>query len=144
MEALKDSRNLSPFGQFEEDVGRVEEASLEEEDKGNPLIVGFVLHRVVVILASCDARVDGVLEVVGQGEGAHDVAVGVHHVARDRPVVRVAGLDAADEGVIANILDATDKKATGQEDECCEFVVEAGHPGLNVRADNWKQDQTRP
>ena len=36
--------HLSPFGQFEEDVGRVEEASLEEEDKGNPLIVGFVLH----------------------------------------------------------------------------------------------------
>ena len=32
------------------------------------------------------------LEVVGQGEGAHDVAVGVHHVARDRPVVRVPGL----------------------------------------------------
>ena len=68
------------------------------------------------------------LEVVGQGEGAHDVAVGVHHVARDRPVVRVPGLDenagsslwqkildldAADEGVIANILDATDEKATG-------------------------------
>ena len=35
---------LSSFGQFEESMGRVEEARLEEEDKGNPLVVGLVLH----------------------------------------------------------------------------------------------------
>ena len=123
-------------------MGCVEEASLEEEDEGDPLVVGLVLHlpdqkfvswlkntknshMVVFILASSNTGVDGVLEVVGQGEGAHDVTVGVHHTGRNRPVVRVSGLggntwpwleilhlDAADEGVIANILDATDKKAT--------------------------------
>ena len=49
-------------------------------------------HRVVVVLMSCNARMDGVLEVVGQGEGAHDVAVGVHHIGRNRPVVRVTSL----------------------------------------------------
>ena len=32
------------------------------------------------------------LEVVGQGEGAHDVTVGVHHAARNRPAVRVSSL----------------------------------------------------
>ena len=32
------------------------------------------------------------LEVVGQGEGAHDVTVGVHHAAWNRPAVRVPGL----------------------------------------------------
>ena len=35
---------LPSFGQFEESMGRVEEARLEEEDKGNPLVVGLVLH----------------------------------------------------------------------------------------------------
>ena len=69
--------HLSPFGQFEEGVGRVEEASLEEEDKGNPLVVGLVLnlqkyethwvkysYGIVVVLVSSNARVDDVLEVV--------------------------------------------------------------------------------
>ena len=32
------------------------------------------------------------LEVVGQSEGAHDVTVGVHHAARNRPAVRVPRL----------------------------------------------------
>ena len=63
MEALKDSRNLiqirsassltlciyfliylSPFRQFEEGMGCVEEAGLEKEDEGNPLVVGLVLN----------------------------------------------------------------------------------------------------
>ena len=35
---------LPPFGQLEEGVGCVEEASLEEEDEGDPLVVGLVLH----------------------------------------------------------------------------------------------------
>lgn len=35
---------LPPFRQLEEGVGCVEEASLEEEDEGDPLVVGLVLH----------------------------------------------------------------------------------------------------
>ena len=86
MEALKDSRNLiqidqfapavpyqlclyfllhlSPFRQFEEGVGRVEEAGLEEEDKGNPLVVRFVLNLIwlsVKKLASTNAILTGSL-----------------------------------------------------------------------------------
>ena len=36
--------HLPLLGKFEEEVGRVEEASLEEEDEGNPLVVRLVLN----------------------------------------------------------------------------------------------------
>ena len=49
-------------------------------------------YRVVVVLVSSDARVDDVLEVVWQGERAHDEAVRVHHAPWDRPAVRVSSL----------------------------------------------------
>ena len=49
-------------------------------------------HRVVVILVRSNARVEDVLEVVWQGESAHDVTVGVHHAARNWPAVRVSRL----------------------------------------------------
>ena len=35
---------LPLLGKFEEDVGGMEEASLEEEDEGNPLVVRLVLN----------------------------------------------------------------------------------------------------
>ena len=39
-----------------------------------------------------DLAADLAGKVLGQGEGPHDEAVSVHHVGRDRPVVRVAVL----------------------------------------------------
>ena len=49
-------------------------------------------YRIVVVLVSSNARVDDVLEVVWQGERAHDEAVRVHHAPWDRPAVRVSSL----------------------------------------------------
>ena len=49
-------------------------------------------YGIVVVLVSSNARVDGVLEVVWQGERAHDEAVRVHHASWDRPAVRVSSL----------------------------------------------------
>ena len=49
-------------------------------------------YGIVVVLVSSNARVDDVLEVVWQGERAHDEAVRVHHASWDRPAVRVSSL----------------------------------------------------
>ena len=57
-----------------------------------PIIKVKYSYGVVVVLVSSNARVDGVLEVVWQGERAHDEAVRVHHASWDRPAVRVSSL----------------------------------------------------
>ena len=46
MEAGDDGRHLAALHQLQQEVGQVEEAGLEEEDEGDPLVVGLVLHLV--------------------------------------------------------------------------------------------------
>ena len=41
---ILEKSHLSALGQLEEGVGSVEEASLQEQDEGDPLVVGLVLH----------------------------------------------------------------------------------------------------
>ena len=46
VETRDDARHLPALHQLEQHVGEVEEAGLEEEDEGDPLVVGLVLHLV--------------------------------------------------------------------------------------------------
>ena len=46
------------------------------------------------MLYLCNDNPCNLLESRWEGEGAHDVAVGVHYVGRDRPVVAVSSLGA--------------------------------------------------
>ena len=99
-------------------MGGVEEAGLQQQDKGDPLVVGLVLHlyqgfvgvQICVhnLIIPCivlshpwvrgeisllrelpgEWKDGGGERVPWQREGAHDVAVGVHHMSWNRPVVR--------------------------------------------------------
>ena len=58
VETRDDARHLPALHQLQQDVGQVEETGLEEEDKGDPLVVGLVLHLVPLSVVLPHSGVD--------------------------------------------------------------------------------------
>ena len=60
VETRDDPRHLPALHQLEQHVGEVEEAGLEEEDEGDPLVVGLVLHLVPLLVVLPHPGMDNV------------------------------------------------------------------------------------
>ena len=60
VETRDDARHLPALHQLEQHVGEVEEAGLEEEDEGDPLVVCLVLHLVSLLVVLTHSGVDDV------------------------------------------------------------------------------------
>ena len=71
-----------------------------------------------------------------EGEGAHDEAVGVHHVLGDGPQVRVSVLHTGDVDPIADVLHRGDQQAAHQEDQGGDAIVKLGDDALYLRVCN--------
>ena len=74
-----------------------------------------------------------------QCERAHDVAVGVHHMLGDGPMVRVPALGTGNVETIAHILHTCDQDTAHQQDDAGHSVVQLGDDALRLRVDNLMQ-----
>ena len=71
-----------------------------------------------------------------EGEGAHDEAVGVHHVLGDGPHVRVSVLHTGDVDPIADVLHRGDQQAAHQEDQGGDAIVKLRDDAFYLRVCN--------
>ena len=128
-QASQQPPHLPILHRLEDVVREVEHDSLQEEDEGDPLVVGLVGDLVSLLVVLPHSGVDEGLaplprKMSGQGEGAHDEAVGVHDVLGDGPVVWVSVLDAGDVNPIPDILHTGHQDAANQEDDARHSIME--------------------
>ena len=80
VEARHHAPDLAALPGLGDEVGQVEEAALEEQHEGHPLVVRLVRHLVPRLVKGAHSGAYGGfadfrVEVVGHGEGSLDVAV---------------------------------------------------------------------
>ena len=75
----------------------------------------------------------GSCQLAGEGEGRHDVAVGVDHTGRDGPRVRVPLHDARDAVPIPHPVQSSHKDAAAKYQKSCHSVVKLGYHTFSFR-----------
>ena len=143
VEAGDDPCDLAALPGLAEEVRDVEETGLEEENKGNPLVVSLDGHIVCLAVVGAQARghhvpPDVPRQLGGEGEGGHDVTVGVDHGRGDAPVVAVALHDAGDLVPVAHPVQGGDEDATSEQEESRDPVVQLRHHPLGLRGGSLK------
>ena len=138
MKTRDDGCNFASFKHLKQGVRNIENTGLEKENQRNPLVISFVLNFISFFVIFSNSWMNYILpplpcKVLGEGEGAHDEAVGVHHVLGDGPQVRVSVLDTGDVDPIPDVLHGSDEDTADQEDEGGHPVVELGDDTLYLR-----------
>lgn len=141
MKTRDDGCNFASFKHLKQGVRNIENTGLEKENQRNPLVISFVLNFISFFVIFSNSWMNYILpplpcKVLGEGEGAHDEAVGVHDVLGNGPVVRVTILDAGDVDAVADVLDTGDEDAADQEDDAGHSVVELGDDTLGLGVGN--------
>ena len=117
----------------------IKDTSLEEENKRYPLIVCLVLDLILLclLIVRSDSWQYHLLVIIGrQGEGSHDVAIGVHDMLGDGPGVGMTTLGAGNVETIAHILHTGDQDTADQQDEAGHSEVQLGDDTLRLWVDN--------
>ena len=120
VQSRNDPRYLPSLPGLAEHVRDVEETGLEEENEGDPLVVGLDGDLLSLTVVRSNSLIGHILPYVsgqlgGESEGGHDVAVGVDDGRGDAPVVTVPLHDAGDLVPIADPVQGCDQDAGAEE-----------------------------